>query len=292
MTQELERDLESGSGESRHGPIAQLLIAWSPLSVILVAYAVAGWISAPLQEGDGAATNRLGFGIHVSGPPSTDAGFFGAVPSVWLQERLVDGSPHWYDAIAALVYVTHFVSIPIVTAVAWFWLRDRFAVWLSAVLVFTVLGVSGYVVYPAVPPWLASEQGDIGTVDRLSDVGWQFLHLDWVGTLTASGQEGSNPVAAMPSLHAGAALLVVLFLWPIASSVWRVVLSAYALAMAFTLVYTGEHYVLDVLAGWLVAVAAIAFGAVLRRRRRVRGHPWSGPVVDSHEAPTDSGRAR
>jgi membrane-associated phospholipid phosphatase len=44
------------------------------------------------------------------------------------------------------------------------------------------------------------------------------------------------------------------------------VLAAYAVAMALTLVYTGEHYVVDVLAGWLVAVAAVAAGAVLRRR--------------------------
>ena len=238
--------------------------------MILLAYAVAGWISAPLEEGDGAATNRLGFGVHVTGPPSADAGIFGAIPSVWLQERLVDGSPHWYDAVAALVYVTHFVSIPIVTAVAWFWLRDRFKAWLGALLVFTVLGVSGYVVYPAVPPWLASEQGEIGTVDRISNIGWEWLHLDWVGTLTASGQEGSNPVAAMPSLHAGAALLVALFLWPIAGTLWRVVLVAYALAMGLTLVYTGEHYVVDVFAGWLVAALAVAGGAVVRRRRAGR----------------------
>jgi membrane-associated phospholipid phosphatase len=283
MTQELERNEASvertqddaapasapasgESGESRHGPIAQLLIAWSPLSVILLAYAVAGWISGPLHEGDGAATNRLGFGVHLTGPPSVDRGFFGAVPSVWLQERLVDGSPHWYDAVAALVYVTHFVSIPIVTAVAWFWLRDRFSAWLGAVLVFTTLGVTGYVVYPAMPPWLASEQGEIGTVARISDVGWEWLHLDWLGWLTVSGQSESNPVAAMPSLHAGAALLVALFLWPLVGRLWRVVLVAYALAMGLTLVYTGEHYVVDVVAGWLVAAVAIAAGGVLQRR--------------------------
>jgi membrane-associated phospholipid phosphatase len=74
----------------------------------------------------------------------------------------------------------------------------------------------------------------------------------------------------MPSLHAGAALLVALFLWPVAGTLGRVVLAAYALAMGVTLVYTGEHYVIDVLVGWLVAVAAVAFGAVLRRRRERR----------------------
>ena len=55
----------------------------------------------------------------------------------------VDGSTHWYDAVAALVYVTHFVSIPLVTGVVWFCLRDRFTAWLTAVLTFTVVGVAG-----------------------------------------------------------------------------------------------------------------------------------------------------
>lgn len=256
--------------ESRHGPIAQLLLAWSPLSVILLAYALAGWISAPVGTGDNAGTNRLGFRLNVVGPADADRGVFGALPSVWLQERLVDGSAHWYDAIAALVYGTHFISIPLVTGVAWFCLRDRFEAWLSAVLVLTTIGVSGYVVYPAAPPWLASSRGEIGAVVRISNRGWDYLHLDWVGKLTALGQEGSNPVAAMPSLHAGAALLVALFLWPLASALWRGVLLAYAVAMAVTLVYTGEHYVVDVLAGWLTAAAAaaaVAAGTAIGRRR-------------------------
>ena len=162
-------DLPERPAASRHGPIAQLLIALSPLSLILIAYAVAEWINAPLGAGAiGAGTNRLGFGLHVAGPAQVDRGVFGAVPSVWLQERLVDGSAHWYDAVAALVYGTHFVSIPLVTGVVWFCLRDRFAAWIAAVLTFTTLGVGGYVVYPAAPPWLASDRGEIGAVDRIS----------------------------------------------------------------------------------------------------------------------------
>jgi membrane-associated phospholipid phosphatase len=263
---------------SRHGPIAQLLIAWAPLSVILLTYAAARWVSAPLgARGYDAGTNRLGFGLHVAGPARVDVGVFGAVPTVWLQERLVDGSAHWYDAAAALVYVTHFVSIPVVTGVAWFCLRDRFAAWIAAVLTFTTLGVVGYVVYPAAPPWLAFERGEIGTVDRISGLGWDYLQLDWVGSLTALGQEGSNPVAAMPSLHAGSALLVALFFWPLANTLGRSALLAYVVLMAVTLVYTGEHYVVDVVAGWLAAGLAVAVGAAIRRPGRSRGQADSYP---------------
>ena len=261
---------------SRHGPVAQLLIAWSPLSVVLLAYAVAQWITGPLADGSGEA-NRLGFGLHVAGPADADRAVFGVVPTVWLQERLVDGSAHWYDAVAALVYSTHFVAIPVLTAVVWFRVRDRFRSWLVCVLTMTGVGMAGYVAYPAAPPWLASDLGQVGPVRRISTLGWEWLHLDALATLTGSGQAGSNPVAAMPSLHAGAALLVALFVWPLVSTPWRAALAAYVLAMGLTLVHTGEHYVVDVVAGWLTAAVAVAAGAVVRRRAGAHGAPGGAP---------------
>lgn len=258
--------------QSRHGPVAQLLIAWSPLSTILVAYWLAQWITAPLGTGDGADANRLGAVLHVLGPARGDELLLGTVPTVWLQDRLVDGTSHWWDAAAALVYVTHFVAIPVLTAVTWFRLRERFGEWLTAVLTMSLVGIAGYLAYPAAPPWLAAERGDIGSVDRISGLGWEHLGLDGIARLVEAGQSGSNPVAAMPSLHAGAALLVALFLWPGARRLTKLLLAAYALAMAATLVYTGEHYVVDVLAGWFVAALGVLVARpVAARRRRATG---------------------
>jgi membrane-associated phospholipid phosphatase len=286
-----------GPAPSRHGPIAQLLIAWSPLSAILLVYWVAQWVTAPLHGADATGTNRVGAALHVLGPARADELLLGTVPSVWLQDRLVDGSAHWWDVVAGPVYVTHFIAIPLLTALAWFRLRSRFREWLAAVLTMTVLGVVGYVVYPAAPPWWASAQGSIGPVQRVSDLGWEPLHLGWVADLVELGQSGSNPVAAMPSLHAGAALLVALFLWPSVSGVLlRALLVAYALTMAVTLVYTGEHYVVDVLAGWLVAAVAALVGrratrtpqdAVAPDTVRSPGPPTVGPCA-SPSSPTSS----
>ena len=274
---------------SRHGPVAQLLLAWAPLSVILLAYAAAAWISAPLEAGGYVSgTNRLGLGLHVTGPAVADQRVFGAVPSVWLQARLVDGSGHWYDAAAALVYVTHFLGIPLVTGVVWFRLRDRFASWVAAVLAFTTLGVGVYVAYPAAPPWLASDLGVIGPVNRIASPGWDYLHLDVVGRVVVAGQGASNPVAAMPSLHAGAALLLALFLWPPAGRLWRTALLGYVVLMAVTLVYTGEHYVVDVVAGWLTAGVAVAVGSAVRSRSPVAAAPSArGSVAARNPSPDD-----
>jgi membrane-associated phospholipid phosphatase len=59
----------------------------------------------------------------------------------------------------------------------------------------------------------------------------------------------------MPSLHMGAAYLVALSMARIKRAVALLGI-AYALAMGFSLVYTGEHYVIDLLGGILIAWAA------------------------------------
>lgn len=251
------------SGRTSRGPLAQLLVAWSPLSAILVLYAVAQWISGPLAgRSEAGGANRLGFGLHVSGPRRIDEAVFGVLPSRSLQQHLVDGSTHWYDAVAALVYVTHFVSIPLLTAFVWFRARERFGAWVTAVLAFTLIGVTGYVVYPAAPPWLGADD-----VERISRLGWHYLQLDPIARVSAIGQGGSNPVAAMPSLHAGAALLVSGFLWPLAHRWWRIVLATYVVLMGLTLLYTGEHYAVDVVAGWATAAAGLVVGAAMSRSK-------------------------
>ena len=64
-------------------------------------------------------------------------------------------------------------------------------------------------------------------------------------------------------------MLIVLFFWRSRRWRWRILLAAYPLAMAFALVYTAEHYVSDVLLGWLYAVGAfVAVEAFLRWRAR------------------------
>lgn len=134
-------------------------------------------------------------------------------------------------------------------------------------LVFTGIGVTGYVLYPAAPPWMAAELGVIGPVERTSGAGWSHLAMPWVGAVIEGGQGLSNQVAAMPSLHAGATLLVALFVWASVSGRWRWGLVGYVVVMAWALVHTGEHYVVDILAGWLVAVAAVTGTSMLRLRR-------------------------
>jgi membrane-associated phospholipid phosphatase len=188
-----------------------------------------------------------------------------------LQTHLWHGADHlrWWDYAAWLVYVSHFFATLVVAAILWTWAHDRFVRFATMVCVLALTGFATYVLYPAVPPWLAARHGEIGQSNRLIAIIWHHVPIAHYGSLFEKGQHYANNVAAMPSLHAAYALLIVLYLWRIVSPPARVLLALYPPAMAFALVYTGEHYVVDCLAGWVYALAT--FGAVnLWFERRAR----------------------
>jgi len=256
------------------GVVAQVLVAWLPLGVILAEYLIAqlvnGRLSHRLQQGD---LNALGFPLHITEPVTIDRWLFGELPTSSLQSWLYSPSgPQWHDAVASVVYFSHFWVIPLVAVVLWFRDKSLFRSWVGSVLLLTTIGVGIYILYPMSPPWLTSTLGITDAVHRISDYGWEYLHLETVGSWLASSQDNSNPVAAMPSLHAASAVLLTLFLWRRVGVINRVMLATYSVLMALTLVYTGEHYVVDVAAGW--ATAGIAFFGWSTLQRLTRQPGW------------------
>jgi membrane-associated phospholipid phosphatase len=111
----------------------------------------------------------------------------------------------------------------------------------------------------------------IGPTTRLIPELWSWSGVGASDGLVGTSYRYANEVAAVPSLHAALALLVALSAWPRRG--WaRPLVAAYPLAMALAIVYTGEHYVSDVLLGWLYAVASYAaIGWVAARLERRRG---------------------
>jgi membrane-associated phospholipid phosphatase len=242
----------------------QVIVDWLPFTAVLVLY----------DQTRGVA-DKLGIALHEGDIVRAEEWLFGGTePTVWLQHHLyTPGHVHWYDAACTLVYTSHFLATPVLAAVLW--LRDR-ALWLryiSRVVVLSVAGLITYCLFPEAPPWMAADHGFTAPVARLSARGWIWLHAGNLNGLLARAQnEGSNPVAAMPSLHTAFATLVALVIASRLRSRWRWLLVLYPVAMGFTLVYCGEHYVLDLVAG--VAYALVVWVAMNRwetRRARRRG---------------------
>jgi membrane-associated phospholipid phosphatase len=127
------------------------------------------------------------------------------------------------------------------------------------------LGCVLYFAVPTAPPWWASEQGRTGEPVRriMVEVGERTWGAAWPRMYAALG---GNPWAAMPSLHFATSLNAALLLAE-AGPAEGAVGWGYALTLAFALVYLGEHYVTDLVAGaGLVALVR-------------RGEPLAEPLV-------------
>ncbi len=126
------------------------------------------------------------------------------------------------------------------------------------------LGLVVYWVLPTAPPWHAAESGRMEPVRRIMvESGERFWKRLWRPLYDSL--EG-NPFAAMPSLHFGTSVMAARVLSDVSRGTgalgW-----AYALTLGFGLVYLGEHYVVDLLAG-------LALAETVRRLE-----PAAGPLL-------------
>lgn len=129
------------------------------------------------------------------------------------------------------------------------------------------IGCAIYFLAPTAPPWWAAENGFTGD-EKIKRVMVEFGERLWGPVWTRMfGTLGSNPWAAMPSLHFATALMAAILLTDTGGRLQAAVGWGYAAALGFSLVYLGEHYVTDLIAG-----AAVVF--LVRR-----GEPLARPLV-------------
>ena len=242
--------------------VPRLLIEWAPFVAVLFIY----------DRLRGFADGLL---FHTRTVPQirVENTLFGTpAPTVWLQNHLWHGAHHlhWWDYATWFIYLTHFFATLVVASVLWTWAHDRFARYATMVCALALTGFATYVLYPASPPWLAARKGDLGEAHRTIGIVWKEVPLAHFGSLFEKGQHYANNVAAMPSLHAAFSLLIALYLWRLVPRWARLLLALYPPAMAFALVYSGEHYVVDCVAGWLYAIATFVAVNVVFDRRAAR----------------------
>jgi membrane-associated phospholipid phosphatase len=211
--------------------------------------------------------------------------FGGQVPTVWLQRHFYDAATvHWWDAIVSWVYASHFVLAPAIALVLWLRSRPDWARFLRRWLALSAAGLATYFLYPAAPPWWAAQAGLIDHIDRISSRGWRAIGLHNAGNLLSQAQNLSNPVAAMPSLHSAFALFSVAFFANRVRRRWWPLLAAYPIAMALALIYSGEHWVIDVLVGWTYAIVTLGFVAFAER---AWARWWAARAIENTADRTD-----
>jgi membrane-associated phospholipid phosphatase len=273
-------------------PVTLVVSAAGPLGVAVLAprsrkrdvalFAMQMWAFTVVHEMPYDDPERLRRRLYTDYPIELDSRLgVGRLPGARLQTMLA-GRRH-VAALDRFLTITH-----------WLWFFEPYAVlfWIQVrhperfpgaarqmAAVFDV-GAFGYWAVPTAPPWWSSEQELMKEPMRriMFEVG-EPLWGDLWGPLYKA--LGGNPWAAMPSLHFATSVSGAVSLSE-ASPQEGAVGWAYALTLGFGLVYLGEHYVTDLLAGAglvgavhradsVFASPAGRISAVIQRLERIAG---------------------
>ncbi len=188
---------------------------------------------------------------------------FGTVPTVDLQRWLYHpGQISVIDWLTSSVYAMHFLFPLTVAFLLWLRARSLYFRFVSTLLAMSLVAFAFASLLPVAPPryaWMYGENLHVYDIAPLvgsqltGAATWIYLHLN------------GNPVAAFPSLHAAYPFLAFLFLreqWPRAA--WLML--AYSFLVWFSIVYLGEHYVVDILGGVILALGTYYASKALWRR--------------------------
>jgi membrane-associated phospholipid phosphatase len=206
--------------------------------------------------------------VHIDYPIDVDRVLgLGELPSVRLQRSLAGSgatAADWTVLDRALVWAHWSWFLVPHGSVAYILIRHRERFPRAALMTYAVfdLGATVYWLAPTAPPWYAAElaaerDGQAPAVRRMMVEYGELFWRDGWGSLYSVF--GGNPLAAMPSLHFATSVMAALLLaevGPVAGALgW-----AYAATLGFALVYLGEHYAVDLLAGAALTAAVRRLG--------------------------------
>jgi hypothetical protein len=238
------------------------LADWTPFLLLFFAYEAMRGFAARLAPHDLSALER--------------AVFAGAIPTLILQRTFYHpGVIGLQDLIAMFFYFMHFV-LPIVVGFV-FWVNSREHYWrfISALLLMCFLAFLTYLFWPSAPPWYQFQDVikiNQQTVDRL-----------WGNTVVVIYHSfNPNQFAAFPSLHAAFPMLAAVYAWRRYRAL-AIGLVFWTVGVVISIVYLGEHYVVDALASvFYVAAATIIVESLNRwRSRRTKGAGSATPATPS-----------
>jgi membrane-associated phospholipid phosphatase len=223
---------------------------WAPFLLLFFAYEAMRGFAA-----------KTGFAPHdLSGLER--AIFGGAIPTLVLQRAFYHpGVVGIQDVVAMIFYFMHFVLPIVVGFIFWLNSREHYRRYIAALLLMSFLAFVTYLFWPSAPPWY-----QLHDVVKIND---QTVHSLWGYTLVSPIYHSfnPNPFAAFPSLHAAYPALATVYAW----SRYRALgigLLTWTAAVLVSIVYLGEHYVVDALAGFVyVAAAALIVESFMRWRR-------------------------
>ncbi len=193
--------------------------------------------------------NRYELPVYCEYVFKLEKSIFGTIPSVSLQKLLLgDGQFTWFEKVCTALHGTHFIAFLIIGFFLWLKNSGLFARFKVSFYFLLTVGMSLYALVPTAAPWMASQM--FGLMPPLVHFNIE-LYTMYLPDLTSGFN--TNPVAAMPSLHAAFPFLCSLLLWS-KYKFKALPFYIYTGLILFTIVYTGDHYVIDIIFGIVIAI--------------------------------------
>ncbi len=171
----------------------------------------------------------------------------GATPGQRLQALFFTGHVNAFDWFWVIAYESWLIVPTLVTIYVLTFHWNEIGSYLSVRLAAYFIPLSLFFLMPSEPPWMAT------STLRITALANGVVRLD------------SNQLAAFPSLHVTLTVVLACWLWSKRLNVAAALLSLYAAIIVFAVLYLGEHYFIDVLAGAALAVAIVRVSACAER---------------------------
>lgn len=183
---------------------------------------------------------------------------FKTLPTTYLQSSFLNNQI--VINILLFFYMSFFYYSFFVAFVVWAKTKKLFSLYAKGFLFLSGIGLLSFFLIPTAPPWFVSEELGV----KISRLAFEnTLLTNYAGVTLYRYFVYGNAVAAMPSLHTA---------WPAFTSLFLIkhfhkkifyISLLVPLMISFAVVFMGEHFLLDVFAGWLFAIFALLISTKL-----------------------------
>jgi membrane-associated phospholipid phosphatase len=239
--------------------IRRFFVAIAPYLATVMAYDTVRYPRAALVTTD----RVLGCGLRAAelrlfgvGPDTTPGDWFAT--HHWPALDLVCAAPYTVFAYVVLGYAIYLYFVD----------RERMQRFVWAYAIGNLISFVCWLGVPAAPPWYLRSHGctiDLGVVPSPAAL-LRVDHLLGIGYFQAFYGRAVSAFGALPSMHCAFPLMGLLVSWRRTTWRTRPIHVGYTLLMAFSAVYLDHHWVIDAVAGWLVAGASVVAASWLCQR--------------------------
>ncbi len=194
-------------------------------------------------------------------------------------QTLIMGSKGMVQLFNAIYFWLDFPLIVVVGLWLYFWHRHQYTITRDAILTSGAIALVIYHLFPVAPPRLLPAFGFVDTMAVFSNVNYQ----------AQSTQPFVNPYAAVPSLHVGWALLLMLGIMSATRSkpLWFLA-ALLPVAQFAAIVLTANHFIFDAIIGVIVSLMGLVIAIMLQRFGYAYVWRWlrQEPVSEARRAGT------